>query len=205
MFIRIFASNFKLLKEMKTLFLAASLLALSATPITEWKADTYHSKIGFTVTHMLISEVTGRFDKFDITAKSDNPDFMDAVIDFTADAASVNTDNEMRDKHLKSDDFFNAEKYPKITFMSKSIKKIDAKHYKLSGDLTIRDKTKQVALDMLYNGTVKDMYGKDKAGFKVTGTINRKDYGLNWSKTVEAGAVVSDDVNIIANIEMGRK
>ena len=189
---------------MKKLVLLFTLLAFKPMPANEWKAETFHTKIGFTVTHMMINEVDGHFDKYTITAKSDKPDFSDAVVQFSADVNSITTGVEMRDNHLKSDDFFNAEKYPKMTFTSTGVKKIDAKHYKLTGNLTIRDKTKSITLDMLYNGTVKDMQGATKAGFKVTGSINRKNFGLNWSKMVEAGAVVSDDVSINCNVEMAK-
>ena len=189
---------------MKKLVVLLALLAFKPATTTEWKAEPYHSKIGFTVTHMMINEVDGHFDKYEINAKSSKTDFTDAEVQFSADIASINTGNEMRDNHLKSDDFFNAAKYPKLTFVSKGIKKIDSKHYLLTGDLTMRDKTKSISLAMQYNGTIKDMQGAQKAGFKIAGTINRKDFGLNWSGTVEAGAVVSDDVQINCNIEMAQ-
>ncbi len=189
---------------MKKLIITLALLAFKPAGVSEWKAETYHSKIGFTVTHMMINEVEGQFDKYEISATANKADFTDAKIQFSAETNSINTGNEMRDKHLKSDDFFNAEKFPKVSFVSTGIKKLDAKHYKLTGDLTMRDKTKSVTLDMNYNGTVKDMQGAEKAGFKVAGKINRKDFGLNWSKMVEAGAVVSDNVEINCNVELAK-
>jgi len=164
--------------------------------------DPVHSKLGFTVTHLLISEVEGNFKNYTGTITSSKPDFTDAVIDFSVDVASINTDNEMRDKHLKSDDFFNAEKFPKITFSTSSIKKIDGNNYSLEGNLQIRDVTKKVKFDVIYKGTVKDPYGNTKAGFKATTTINRLDYGLKWNALTETGgAVVSPEVSVILNLE----
>ena len=169
---------------------------------SKWSVDPVHSKLGFTVTHLLISEVEGNFKNYTGTITSSKPDFTDAVIDFSVDVASINTDNEMRDKHLKSDDFFNAEKFPKITFSTSSIKKIDGNNYSLEGNLQIRDVTKKVKFDVIYKGTVKDPYGNTKAGFKATTTINRLDYGLKWNALTETGgAVVSPEVSVILNLE----
>jgi polyisoprenoid-binding protein YceI len=176
--------------------LLSFLLAVNVFAQTTWTLDKAHSGVRFTITHMMISEVEGKFTKFDGTLVSSKPDFTDAQITFTIDVSSINTDNEMRDNHLKSDDFFNAEKYPQMTFKSTSIKKISDKKYALDGDLTIRDVTKRVTFDVTYGGTVKDGQGNTKSGFKATTTINRLDYHLNWSKTVEAGAVVGSDVGI---------
>jgi len=184
------------------------LLALSFTFVnaqTAWKIDRSHSNVGFAVTHLIISEVTGQFKSFDGNIEFSKDDLSDANINFSIDVASITTDNEGRDKHLKSDDFFNAEKFPKITFVGKSIKKVDGKKYKLVGDFTMRDVTKQITLDVVYNGTVKDPWGNTKAGFKISGEVNRFDYNLKWNNLMEAGgAVVSKDVAISVNLELSK-
>lgn len=190
----------------KLKFTFALLLVLTvsifADPIN-WEIDKAHSKVQFTVTHMVISEVTGQFKSFDAKITSDGDDFSKGNIDFTIDANSINTDNDYRDKHLKSDDFFNAEKYPKMIFKGKSLQKTGDNKYKLTGDLTIRDITKPVVLDVVYGGSVKDPMGRTVTGFKISGTINRFDFGLKWNKLIESGgAVVGKDVNILCNLEL---
>jgi polyisoprenoid-binding protein YceI len=173
---------------------------------TKWTADNAHTSLKFTVTHLVISEVEGNFKTFTGSMTASKPDFTDAQIDFSADINSVNTDNEMRDKHLKSDDFFNAEKYPKMTFKSLSMKKMSGNRYELTGNLTIRDVTKKVKFNVTYGGTVKDPWGNTKAGFKATTVINRFDYGLKWDKVTEAGgAVAGKDVTILINAEFAKE
>lgn len=189
------------MKKLLFFILIVSLGSLQAQ--TKWTFDKAHSKVQFKVTHMVISEVTGQFKSYDGTVETSKDDFTDAKINFTIDVNSINTDNEQRDNHLKSDDFFNAEKYPKITFVSKSFKKVGDKKYKLVGDLTIRNITKQVELDVVYNGTVKDPWGNTRAGFKVTGQVNRFDFGLKWNALLElGGAVVGETVDIIIDVEI---
>ena len=170
-----------------------------------WSVDKAHSKIGFTVTHMAVSEVEGNFKDFDgtITAKGD--DFDGAAVTFTAKTASVDTDNEKRDGHLKSPDFFDAEKFPEIAFKGTLGK--NGSKYVLKGDLTMHGVTKPVQFDVTYGGTMNsnDKGGK-KAGFKLTGEIDRKDYGLTWAKTAPGGElVVSDKVQIVCRIEADKK
>ena len=178
-----------------------SFISLSAQ--TKWIIDKAHSKVQFSVTHLIISEVTGQFKSFDGNIEASKDDFTDAKIDFTIDVNSISTENDARDKHLKSDDFFNAEKFSKITFKGKSFKKINSKNYKLVGDFTIRDVTKQITLDVVYNGSVKDPWGNTKAGFKVKGAINRFDYNLKWNSLMEAGgAVVGKTVSMVIDIEL---
>jgi polyisoprenoid-binding protein YceI len=168
-----------------------------------WKFDKAHSQVKFNVTHLVISEVTGYFRTFDGTVKTNGEDFTDAQIEFTIEAQSIDTDNEKRDNHLKSDDFFNAEKFPQLKFKSKSMKKVGNNKYKLTGDLTIRDVTKQVELNVVYGGMANDGYGNKKAGFKITGTVNRFDYNLKWNALLEAGgAVVGSDVEMVCNIQL---
>ncbi len=171
-----------------------------------WVVDKAHSKIGFSVTHLLISEVEGYFKDFDIKVVTDNDDFVDAKIDFTAKTASIFTDNDKRDEHLRSDDFFNSEKYPDMKFVSKSFKKVGKNKYKLTGELTIRDVTKPITLDVVYNGTVKDPWGNLKAGFNVTGQLNRFDYGLKWNVLTElGGAVVDKIVKLRIHVELNKQ
>jgi polyisoprenoid-binding protein YceI len=160
-----------------------------------WKIDPAHSEVKFKVKHLVVSSVTGHFNKFAATAQTAHGDFSDANISFEADVASIDTKNEQRDGHLKSADFFDAAHHPKLTFVSKSLKKKADTSYELTGDLTIRGTKKETKLDVLYNGTVKGFGGTDVAAFEITGKINRQDFGLTWSALTEAGGVVvGDDV-----------
>jgi polyisoprenoid-binding protein YceI len=170
-----------------------------------WIFDKNHSDIEFHATHLVITQVTGEFKSFDGKLVSPEDDFSGSDVEFSADISSISTDNEMRDKHLKSDDFFNAEKYPKMNFQGILTK--SGEKYKLVGNLTIRDVTKSVTLDVLYRGMVKDPFtGASKAGFKVTGTINRFDYNLKWNSLIEAGgAVVGPEITIECNAELQKQ
>ncbi|MCX6282721.1 MAG: YceI family protein [Bacteroidetes bacterium] len=169
---------------------------------TKWVPDLAHSSIKFTATHLVISEVEGSLKIFNGSMEASKADFTDAKINFTADVSSINTDNEMRDKHLKSDDFFNAEKFPKITFKSTAFKKLKDNKYQLKGELTIRDITKPVSFDVIYGGTAKDPWGNIHIAFKASTTINRFDYNLKWNTLTEAGgAVVGKDIGINVNLE----
>ena len=185
------------------LLLFVTLLVGGASAQSTWTVDKSHSKIGFSVTHMVVAETEGQFKTFDINVNTPKDDFNGAAVEFTADVASIDTENEKRDGHLKSEDFFNAEKYPAITFKGK-LEKVGAK-YQLKGDLTIKETTKPVTLDVAYGGNVK-AFGGERAGFKVTGSIKRFDYGLKWDKTIEDGSlVVGDEVQIIGKIELQKK
>jgi polyisoprenoid-binding protein YceI len=190
----------------KALVLAViAFISTSVFAQTKWTVDAVHSSVKFTVTHLVISEVEGSFKKFDGSITAAKPDFTDASINFTVDVNSINTDNEMRDKHLKSDDFFNAEKFPAMTFKSTGFKKLTANKYALSGNLTIRDVTKPVVFNVVYGGTVKDGYGNTKAGFKATAAINRFDYNLKWNALTEAGgATVGKDINMEIRLEFAQ-
>lgn len=168
-----------------------------------YKIDPAHSEILFKVRHLMISYVTGSFKKFDASLESSAEDFSDAKINFEADIDSIHTNSEQRDGHLKSDDFFNAAEFPKLTFTSTGITKEGDDEYKLTGDLTIRDITKSVTLDVTYNGTVVDPWGQTKAGFELTGKINRKEFGLKWHAATETGGIVAgDEVKLILNVQM---
>jgi len=187
---------------MKKLIISAVALIISATSFAQnWKLDAAHSKIQFSTKYLVISDVDGEFKKVDGTITSSKQDWTDLSATLTADVNSISTDNEMRDKHLKSDDFFNAEKFPTITFESKKIKNLGGNKYLLTGDLTIRDVTKSVSVPLVYNGSVKDPWGNLKAGFKATGKINRKDFNLKYSNAAATGeAVVGDEVEFTADI-----
>lgn len=189
---------------MKKLLIALSVFAgTTAFAQNKWKADVAHSTVKFSVPHMMISETEGSFKVYDAEVSNTKDDFTDAKINFNIDVNSINTENEMRDNHLKADDFFNAAKYPKITFKGTSLKKVSGNNYVLEGDLTIRDVTKKVKLDVVYGGTLKDPYGNTKAGFKVTGVINRFDYGLKFNALTETGgAMVGKDVTITVKLEL---
>ncbi len=193
------------MKSIKTL---AAIIAFSvgAKAQVNWNIDASHSKLGFAVTHMMVSETEGKFKvyKGTVSSKSDL-DFTDAKIEFTVDAASINTDDEKRDGHLKSPDFFDVAKYPEITFVSKSMKPGKIKGtYTLVGDLTMHGVTKPVTLTAIgASKVVKDPYGMERYAFKVTGKLNRKDYGLTWNAALEAGGVaVSDEVRLDIIVEM---
>lgn len=165
--------------------------------MTTWKIDPAHSEINFKVKHLVISTVRGNFDNFDATIESNKEDFSDAIIKFEADVNSINTKNEQRDAHLKSADFFDAENHPKLIFKSTSIKKISDFEMQIKGNLSIRGITKEVTLDVIYNGTVSGFGDAKVAGFEVRGKINRFDYGLQWNAVTEAGGVVvSNEVKI---------
>jgi len=181
-------------------FLVAGLAAAGAQ---DWKVDATHSRVMFTVTHMLISEVTGRFTAFDVLLKQGKEDFAGSSVEATIKTASVTTDNDTRDKHLRSDDFFNAEKYPAITFTSTSFEKTGDDTYRIKGNLMIRDVTKEVTLDGKMLGTVTDPRGNTRVGFRATATINRFDYGVKWDRTLDRGGlVVSNDVTITITTEL---
>ena len=171
--------------------------------MSTYKIDPTHSEITFKVKHMMITNVSGSFTKFGATMESAEADFSDAEISFEADVNSINTNNEQRDSHLKSDDFFAAEKFPKLTFQSKRLVKKGEDAYVLTGNLNLRGTTKEVELAVEFGGTMTDPYGQMKSGFEINGTINRKDYGLTWGAVTEAGGiVVSDEVKLHLNVQM---
>ncbi len=170
----------------------------------KWVVDPTHSEIQFKVKHLMITNVTGSFNIFTVDAQTEDEDFTNAKISFTAEAASVSTGNEQRDGHLKSTDFFDAEKFPQLKFTATKYESVDNDgSYELYGNLTIKDITKPIKLAVEFGGVVKDPYGNTKAGFTINGKINRKDYGLTWSAVTEAGGVVvSDEVRINCEIQL---
>lgn len=190
------------MKKINALF-TFMLLSVAALAQTTWTVDKAHSKIGFNVAHMGISEVEGKFNDFEGTIVSKSDDFNGAQIEFTSKTASVDTDNEKRDNHLKSPDFFDAAKYPETKFTGTLVK--EGGKYKLKGDFTLHGVTKQVEFDVTYGGTVNHGKGT-KAGFKLTGKINRQDYGLTWANKVPTGEmVVGDEVDLEVKVELDKK
>lgn len=189
---------------MKKLNVLAALLFVTgmATAQTTWNLDKAHTNIQFNVTHMVVSEVNGAFTDFDATVVSKSEDFNGAEVTFTAKTASVNTGNENRDKHLKSDDFFNAEQFPEIKFKGNIVK--TGGKYQLKGDFTMRDVTKPVVFDITYGGQIDTGRGV-KAGFKFTGKVNRLDYGLKWSNKLATGELaVADEVEVVVKVELNK-
>jgi polyisoprenoid-binding protein YceI len=178
---------------------AVLILATSASAAT-WRFDIPHSSVGFTVRHLVIAKVHGEFADFEGTINFEGEDFESGTAEITIQMASIDTDNEKRDEHLKSPDFFDVENFPAMTFKSKKIVKGEGSDLKMIGDLTIRDVTKEVTLDVEYHGTVKDPWGGTRAAFSATGEINRQDFGVKWNKPLETGGfLVGDEVTI--NIE----
>lgn len=170
---------------------------------TIWALDPAHSRLEFSAKHMVISSVKGHFNSFNVNVRTDGDDFKTAEIDVTIDANSIDTGIADRDKHLKSDDFFNAEKYPEITFKGSSVRQIDDEHFTALGYLTIRGISKPVQLDIEYGGTVNDPWGNVRTGFSLSTSIDRFDYDLKWNALLETGgAMVGKTIKISADIEL---
>jgi polyisoprenoid-binding protein YceI len=170
---------------------------------TKWVLDPSHSEVEFKVKHMMISNVSGKFTKFDATVETEGEDFMTAKVTFTADIDSINTGSDQRDGHLKSADFFDAGSFPQLKFVASKYENVDNDgSYEVWGDLTIRGVTKKVKLDAEFGGVIKDPWGNTRAGISVNGKINRKDFGLSWHGVTETGSlIVSDDVRVHVNLE----
>jgi polyisoprenoid-binding protein YceI len=185
----------------KLAIVLSSFIALSAftTAVTTWQNDDFHSQLGFTVTHLGISDISGTFNDFDVKVTSSKPDFSDAQFEMTAKTASIDTRVEPRDQHLKSPDFFDAEKYSTLTFKSTSLKAAGKNKYKLNGNLTMHGVTKPVTMDLVYKGTVENpMSKKATTGFQVSGVIKRSDFGVGDKFPAP---MVSDEVRIKADGE----
>jgi len=171
---------------------------------TKWVLDPTHSELQFKVKHLMITTVTGSFNEFSAELTTDSEDFEHATVSFQAGVTSVDTGNKDRDGHLVSGDFFNAEEFPSITFQSTSFKK-DGGAYKLAGDLTIKGVTKPVTLDVEFGGTAQDPWGNTKAGFTLSGKINRTDFGLTYNAALETGGVMlSEDVKILGELQFAK-
>ncbi len=196
------------LKRMKTLtFILLAVFNLQAVNLvaqeTKWVADKAHTKIKFSATHMAISEVDGKFADYDVEVFANGENFDGAKVKVTIDANSIDTDNSKRDEHLRSDDFLAVAKYPKITFTGKLEENATDNEYTLKGALTIRDVSKPEQFKVEHKGTVEAM-GVLRAGFKITGTVDRFDYNVDWNKTFTSGLVVSKEIDIICDIELNK-
>ena len=172
--------------------------------IVKWILDPTHSEVTFKVRHLMITNVSGQFTKFDVDVQTQDEDFMTAKLVFTADVDSVTTGNEQRDGHLKSADFLDVTNYPQLKFVATKYESVDNDgSYELYGDLTIRGVTKPVKLDVEFGGIIKDPWGHARAGFSISGKINRKDFGLSWHAVTEAGGLVAgDEVRIHCGVEL---
>ena len=168
---------------------------------TSWQLDKAHARLGFSITHLMISDVDGSFKNFTASIKAPKADFSDAQVEMSADIASINTDNENRDKHLQSPDYFDAAKFPKLTFVSKSFVKTGSNTYSVTGDLTIHGITKSVTLNVVARTGVNPMSKKNAAGFKISGTIKRSDFDIA-AKTPTA--ILGDEIELIANAEFSQ-
>jgi len=188
---------------MKKLFIlaAVALLNTAAFAQTTWNVDRAHSKLQFTATHLLVSDVDGEFKDFSANIVAAKPDFSDAKFTLTANTASINTGVDQRDGHLKSADFFDVATYPTLSFISTGLTKTTENHYKLAGSLTLHGVTKPVVFDLWYRGTITSPMGKPDAGFQITGTIKRTDFNLGAKF---GNAMVSDEIVVKANGEFGQ-
>lgn len=170
---------------------------------TKWTLDPNHSEIGFKVKHMMITNVSGSFGKFDVDTQTEGDDFTTASVTFTADLTTLTTNNNDRDNHLKSVDFFDATNHPTLKFVSTKFEKKDEENYVLHGNLTIKNVTKLIKLNVEFGGIGKDPWGNEKAGFTLSGKINRTDFGLNWNAALETGGVlVSEEVRLFGEIQL---
>ena len=179
--------------------LAIALMSFMVAAVATWKSDAAHSRLGFSITHMGISEVNGQFDKFEVAISAPNADFSGATIEMTAQATSINTGMSMRDDHLRTPDFFDVEKHPTMTFKSTSVKKDKGNAYLVTGDLTLKGVTKAVTFTAIHNGNAKNRAGGDVAGFRMSGTIKRSDFKIG-----ETGGSLSDEVKLIADLEVAK-
>jgi len=189
-----------------SLVAVAIMVSASFAQEKNWSLDKAHSNIGFSIAHLVISDVQGNFTDYSVKFTTNKEDFSDASIEVEIQTASINTDNKKRDDHLRSDDFFDAEKFPTITFRSKSFEKVGDNKFTVTGDLTMHGVTKEVVLDMVYRGQVKDPWGNTKAGFKATTSLDRYDYGLKYNSTLEAGGVlIGKEVDVHIELQVALK
>ena len=193
------------MKRFNTILVAALIAAAPVLAAETYNVDAIHSEANFKVRHMM-SSVTGSFNDFKATVSLDRENPAASSVDFTINTASIDTDNENRDKHLKSADFFEVDKYPTIAFKSTKIAPAGKDSYKVTGNLTIRDVTKVVTLPVTFLGFGKDPWGNERAGFEIETTLNRKDYGLNWNKALDQGGfLLADDVKVTISLEAVKK
>jgi polyisoprenoid-binding protein YceI len=173
---------------------------------TKWAIDPTHSEIGFKVKHMMFTNVSGKFGAYDATIATEDDNFENASIEFSADINSIDTNNADRDNHLKSADFFDADNHPKLTFKASSFTKIDGHNFELIGDLSIKGITKSVKFPVEFSGLMQDPWGNTKAGLNIYGKINRKDWGLNWNSALETGGVlVGEEVKLNIELQLAKQ
>lgn len=172
----------------------------------KWVIDPSHTEIGFKIKHLMISNIKGKFNQYDASIYTTGDDFMGAEVDCWIDVASVDTNDAERDKHLRSADFFDVERFPQISFVKNTVESVDKDgSYELWGDLTIKGITKRIKIDVEFGGIVKDPWGNEKAVFTVNGKVNRKDWGLNWNAVLETGGIlVGEEVRICCEIQLMR-
>lgn len=169
----------------------------------KWNVDASHTGVGFSVKHMMVSKVRGRFTGLEGTLEGNPEDLTEAKINFKIDASTIHTNSEDRDNHLRSADFFDTETYPNITFVSTNITKVKNNKYELTGDMTIKDTTKKVTFEAEYEGSGKNPWGVDVAAFEVEGKISRKEFELTWNQALETGGVlVGDDIKIQIDLQL---
>ena len=172
---------------------------------TRWGLDKAHSEIQFTAKHMMITTITGVFKDYEVSIETEDEDFTTAKITYSADVASIDTGNSQRDGHLRTNDFFNPEKFPKIIFESDGMTQVADRKFLINGMVTIRDITGPVALEATFEGKVVDPWGNTKYGFTVSGKLNRKDFGLNWNVITEAGGIlVGEEIKIRASVQISK-
>lgn len=173
---------------------------------TKWVVDQSHSEIQFKAKHLMITTVTGKFTEYEATIETEENDFSKSKISFKANINSISTGNDQRDEHLKSDDFFSADKFPTLNFESTKMEKVSENEFKMTGDFTIRDVTKEVTFDVEFAGIKNDPYGNTKAGFEISGKVNRKDFGLKFHVLNEAGdLLVSDEIKILCEVQLQKE
>jgi polyisoprenoid-binding protein YceI len=169
---------------------------------TKWALDPTHSEVNFKVRHLMVSNVSGHFKNFNATVETEGDDLSTAKVHFTADVNSVSTNNEQRDGHLKTGDFFDVENHPQIIFDGNKMEKVDGQNYKVHGNLTMRGVSKPITLNVEFGGIMKDPWGNDRAGFEVSTKINRKDFGVSFGMVSETGGLMlGEEVTINANTE----
>lgn len=177
-----------------------------STSNTKWVVDPTHSEIGFKIRHLMITNVSGSFGNFEVSAQTADEDFTTANVDVKIAVDSINTNNVQRDAHLKNADFFEAEKYPYITFKSSRVQRIDDETFNLHGDLTIKTTTKPVDLKLEFGGVTKDPWGNDRAGFSLSGKINRHDFGVSYNAVLETGGVaLGEDIKISGELQLTKQ
>lgn len=191
----------------RTLVLSILILAMaSVATAADWQVDKAHSSVGFTVRHLVIAKVSGQFNDFSGKFVFDTDNLAAGMAEMTVAVNSVNTNDTKRDDHLRSPDFFDVAGFPNMTFKSKSVHDVDGENFKITGDLTIRDVTKEVTFDCTFNGVMVDPWGNTKSGFSATTRVNRQDFNVKWNKSLDAGGVVvGDEVTINLELELTKE